>query len=249
MNGKGGRITLLLASHVELFLQLQLSYLGNRCFETHPARSGSETLEMAHRIKPDLIVLDMSVKDITGDLLCHALKNSPETSSIPIVIISSSCEKSAIEKVMQAGCDALLFKPVRRDQLLSAIEDCLGIKIRRHIRAEVSLPGTVYLNRQQIPTTIRSLSVGGAFVELDTGISAEDDHLGLKFRLPDSPEEITVDNATVVWRGSLEKNGPEGAGIRFRNILPESTSHIFRYLTNVITMKTRQGDAHRNLVS
>ena len=158
MNSEGGRITILLVSDVELFLQLLNTYLGNRCFKTHTTRSGSEAMKMAYKMKPDLILIDMSIKDIPGDLLCHTLKNTPETASTPIVIISSTSGKKTKEEAMQAGCDALLFKPIRRDQFLSAIEDCLGIKIRRHIRAKVSLPGTVFLNQKQIATTIRCLT-------------------------------------------------------------------------------------------
>ena len=240
MNSLGERRTLLLVDDTELFLKLQISYLGNRRFEIHTARSGAQALQMVHKVKPDLILLDMFMQDMTGDFVCRLLKSNAETSSISVVIISSCSREDTRKRAMDAGCDGLIFKPVRKDHLMSVVEDCLGIKMRRHVRANVALPGIVLLNEREMATTIHSLSVGGAFLEIDAGAATDEDLLGLQFHLPGSEEEITVDSAAVVWRGSLEKDGPQGAGIRFMNILPESTNHISRYLTDILAKEVRE---------
>ena len=80
---------ILIVDDTEFFLQLEISYLGNQRFDIHTARSGSEALEKARTLQPDLILLDMYMHDMNGDAVCSLLKGDPDTSSIPVII--STC--------------------------------------------------------------------------------------------------------------------------------------------------------------
>lgn len=224
--------TLLLVDDVDLFLQLQISYLGNRRFDIHTARSGAEALEKVREVKPDLILLDMFMPDITGDAVCRILKDDPETASIPVIIISSGTRDDTRKRCETAGCDGLIYKPVRKDLLLSVVEKFLGIHIRRSPRVRVSLPATIIFHDKELPAKICSLSSDGAFVEVQGGNIAGD-LVEMKMNLPDTEEEVFIRTAAVVWCGSLDEDGPLGIGVRFLSIHPKSASHISKYVTLV----------------
>lgn len=246
-NNRTRRKRILLVDDVELFLQLQISYLGNRRFEMHTAKSGSEALQMVKDVKPDLILLDMFMPDMTGDVVCRNLKSDPETSSIPVVIISSGGRGDSRRRVEAAGCDGLIYKPVRKDLLISVVEKCLDVTVRRQPRARVALPATVILEEKEgFSSTIRSLSADGAFVEMDQGVSIVGDIMMLRFTLPNSGKEVEVRSAAVVWLGNLGQSGHMGAGIQFLSIFPENTEHISQFVESVL-QKNGSGNGEANI--
>ena len=226
--------SLLLVDDVDLFLQLQIAYLGNRRFDIHTAKSGAEALEKARDVKPDLILLDMFMPDITGDAVCRILKDDPETSSIPVIIVSSGTRENTRKRCESAGCDGLIYKPVRKDLLLSVVEKFLGIHIRRSPRVRVSLASTINFHGKELPATIHSMSSDGVFAELQ-GDNLPGDLVEIRLTLPDVEEEIYVRTAAVVWRGTLDKNGPSGIGLRFLSIHPNSANQISRYVALMST--------------
>jgi len=238
--------TILLVDDVELFLQIQISYLGNKRFDIHTASSGSEALGMAQELKPDLILLDLFMPDMTGDIVCRILKANSETSSIPVVIVSSGGREDSRKRAQAAGCDGLIYKPVRKDLFLSVVEKCLDISIRSQPRARVALSATITLEGKELSTVIHSLSAEGAFVEVDPGAAIVGDLLELKFTLPDIGKEVEVRSAAIVWRGSLGKNDPQGAGVRFLSIYPEATDHIRRHVDSIL-QKSESGDRKQSL--
>lgn len=234
--------TLLLVDDVDLFLQLQISYLGNRRFDIHTAKSGTEALEKARGLKPDLILLDMFMPDITGDVVCRILKDDPETASIPVIIVSSGTRDDTRKRCEVAGCDGLIYKPVRKDLLLSVVEKFLGIHIRRSQRARVSLSATIIFQGVELPATIRSLSSDGAFAESKSG-SMAGDLVEMRMTLPDIEEEILVRTAAVVWCGPPDKNSSSGIGLRFLSIHPRSAHQISKYVAMV---SGEMGNAHND---
>jgi CheY-like chemotaxis protein len=226
------RKRLLIVDDVELFIQLQISYLGRQRFEIHTARSGKEGLEKARSLKPDLILLDLHMPDIDGDEVCRTLKDDPETSSIPVVIVSSGSRDLSRASTISMGCDGLIFKPVRKDLLQSVVEELLGTEFRKKTRARVSIPATVVLEGKKFSSTIRSLSNSGAFLELDREV-IRGDVIQLRFSLPDEGGDIEVRSAAVMWSGILSEEGPKGVGVKFLVIGPESNKRI-RIFVNLL---------------
>jgi CheY-like chemotaxis protein/Tfp pilus assembly protein PilZ len=229
VKSKPERKTLLLVDDVELFLQLQISYLENPRFQIHAARSGKEALEKARSLHPDLVLLDMFMPDIQGDEVCRTLKENPGTASIPVILVSSGSRDESKKRAEAAGCDGLIYKPVRRDLLLSVVEKCLGISMRRNARVRVLLPAVIVTEGEEIPATIHTLSTDGAFVEIEKKIIVGS-LMELRFKFLHEDQTIIVRTAAVVWCGALEDNGPKGVGVRFLSIYPESKEHINRFL-------------------
>ncbi len=217
--------TLLIVDDVELFIQLQISHLGHRRYNIHTARSGSDGLEKARTLKPDLILMDLFMPDMNGDQICRILKGDPETSSIPVVLVSSGARGRSRAASVSSNCDGLIFKPVRRDLLLSVVENLLGTNLRTRDRVPVSIPGTAVLDEKEYPVTIHTLSSDGAFVEIEQNL-IRGDLMEFSFPLPDQERQVNIRAAAAVWCGSLENSGPEGAGIYFLTIDQETRKRI-----------------------
>jgi response regulator RpfG family c-di-GMP phosphodiesterase len=89
--------------------------------EAGSAHEAEERIEIA---RPDVIVLDVGMPGMDGLAFCRALKSSPETREIPVVLLTGLDD---VEEVAgAAGADALLLKPFRPLELLSVVERLAG---------------------------------------------------------------------------------------------------------------------------
>lgn len=209
--------TVLIVDDVELFIQLEVSHLGRERYDIHTAVSGHKGLEMARSIKPDIILLDHIMPDLSGDKICRMLKDDPETASIPIILTSSGTRENSRSIVEASGCDGLVYKPVRRDLLLSVVENLLKTNTRLFNRVDVSISCSVIIDEKEHSGKIHSLSSTGAFVELEHPV-IRGDMMEISFQLPSSDKNINIRAGAVIWRGTLLKQGPSGAGVQFLTI-------------------------------
>jgi CheY-like chemotaxis protein len=75
--------------------------------------------------RPDLILLDMHLPDISGMELLRELKADARTASIPVVVVSADALAQQIDAAFQAGCAHYLTKPVSVNELLAVVDDLL----------------------------------------------------------------------------------------------------------------------------
>ncbi len=235
MGGEQGKKSLLIVDDVELFIQLQISHLGRQRYNIHTAHNGNEGLEMARSLKPELILLDLIMPDMNGDQVCRILKGDPDTSSIPVVLVSSGTREHSRSVIESSGCDGLIYKPVRRDLLLSVVENLLKTNLRIYDRMEVSIPCTAVFEGNEMPGIIHCLGSNGAFLEMGQKL-IRGDLLEVKFTLPMLDINIDVRAAAVVWCGTLKNDGPEGAGVQFLTIDPEARKQVDGFVRRHIGM-------------
>ena len=81
-------------------------------FQVNAATSGEEAFKMLAIHKPDIITLDLLMPDVDGFQVIEKLKADPETSRIPILILSNLMEKEGIDRAMSLGAAAYLVKAV-----------------------------------------------------------------------------------------------------------------------------------------
>ena len=91
----------------------------------HEATTGQEALAWLRGGKPDLILLDMQLPGMDGFALATILKADVATGPIPLVAITAFAMKGDEERVLAAGCDSYLAKPIDDAELLRVIERCL----------------------------------------------------------------------------------------------------------------------------
>jgi len=86
------------------------------------ANTGEAGLEIAQRERPDVILLDILLPDMTGFDVCEQLRSMPRLKKIPIIGLSASAMDGDRRRSLSAGFDAFLAKPVVRLELINAID-------------------------------------------------------------------------------------------------------------------------------
>ena len=99
-------------------LQRRLGRLG---FEVLVATDGVQGVAMAGRMKPDLILMDLSLPILDGWEATARLKAAPETKHIPVIALTSHAMVGERERALAAGCDDFDTKPVELARLLDKI--------------------------------------------------------------------------------------------------------------------------------
>ncbi|MGH9442113.1 MAG: EAL domain-containing protein [Thermoanaerobaculia bacterium] len=121
--GPGARI-LVVDDEVDV-LQLVQTILTGARYRVSTAETGSAAIAIAARERPDLILLDVMMPEISGWEVCSMLKNSAETQGIPIVMLSVKNEIRDMITSMQAGADDHVTKPFSGRKLIGTIERLL----------------------------------------------------------------------------------------------------------------------------
>ncbi|MBU0645070.1 MAG: diguanylate cyclase [Alphaproteobacteria bacterium] len=86
--------------------------LASAFYDVSQAATGSDALARARELRPNLIILDGNLGDMTGYAACGALKKDPLTAHIPVAIITPAHDTSARIAALKAGADEFLTKPL-----------------------------------------------------------------------------------------------------------------------------------------
>lgn len=80
-------------------------------FEVHTAATGRECLELVGAVAPDVITLDVAMPELDGFATAEALRRSPQTSHIPLVIVSAKAQGYDLARGAELGAHAYVTKP------------------------------------------------------------------------------------------------------------------------------------------
>ncbi|AZZ99066.1 diguanylate cyclase [Pseudoalteromonas sp. R3] len=100
--------------------------------------SAETALKVCHKIKPDLIVMDINLEGMSGLEACKALKSQPELADIPLLFITSSQEPKVQEKCWDAGAVDFIEKPLVASTLVKRITTHLKYKVQADILTKQS---------------------------------------------------------------------------------------------------------------
>jgi len=104
-----------------------LSVVGYTIIE---ATDGKKAVELARSRKPDLILMDIHMPIMDGFAAIRMIKAETTTRNIPVIAITASIMKSDIEKVVQAGYNGYIAKPIDIKELLKKVEEYLSASAR-----------------------------------------------------------------------------------------------------------------------
>ena len=83
---------------------------------------------MARKHRPDLILMDIQLPEISGLQVTQWLKDDEDLKSIPIIAVTAFAMKGDEEKIRQGGCEAYLSKPISVGKFLETIDKFLDAK-------------------------------------------------------------------------------------------------------------------------
>jgi len=99
-----------------------LRFAGHEVFA---ATNGEEAVELAPKVNPDLVLMDVRMPRMTGYEACRAMKANPDLRDIPIVFLSAKGQESEIQQGLEAGAEEYLLKPFAPDQLTNRVKAIL----------------------------------------------------------------------------------------------------------------------------
>jgi CheY-like chemotaxis protein len=102
--------------------------LQKRGFEVVMAFDGGAGVELAHRERPDLILMDMSLPVMDGWTATQEIKKAEDTRHIPVIALTAHAMAADRDKALAAGCDDYDTKPIELPRLLAKIDALLDDK-------------------------------------------------------------------------------------------------------------------------
>ncbi|MGH9316218.1 MAG: EAL domain-containing protein [Thermoanaerobaculia bacterium] len=116
---------ILIVDDDEDILLIVQTILASAGYSACTARNGREGVDIALELRPDLILLDVMMPELSGWEVCTTLKNAPETRQIPIAMLTVKSEIRDLITGMQVGADDYITKPFTRRKLLSTVRKLL----------------------------------------------------------------------------------------------------------------------------
>ncbi len=102
--------------------EMLVEYLAFRGFEVAEARNGAEALDVARRVQPNIILMDLSMPGVDGWEATRRLKADPLTESAVIVAVTAHAFPRERETARAAGCDVVIVKPFDLTNLADTLE-------------------------------------------------------------------------------------------------------------------------------
>jgi two-component system, cell cycle response regulator DivK len=105
-------------------------FLSCSGYRVEQASNGEEAVEITLRLKPDVVVMDLSLPVMDGWEAIRRLKADEGTRTIPIVALTGHALAIHSRGALDAGCDAFLTKPCLPDKLVQKVEELIGASAR-----------------------------------------------------------------------------------------------------------------------
>jgi len=119
--------TVLIVEDNELNLKLFHDLLESHGYDTMGTRSGIEALALARAHRPDLILMDIHLPDVSGLEVTKWIKGDPELCRIPVVAVTAFAMSGDEERMRQGGCEAYLSKPISIAKFIETVRRFLSI--------------------------------------------------------------------------------------------------------------------------
>ncbi|MGB0906551.1 MAG: response regulator [Maricaulaceae bacterium] len=105
----------------ELNMKLFTDLLVAHGYETKQTREGLKAISMARKFKPDLILMDIQLPEVSGLEVTKWIKDDDSLSGIPIVAVTAFAMKGDEKRIRDGGCEAYISKPITVAKFLSTV--------------------------------------------------------------------------------------------------------------------------------
>jgi DNA-binding response OmpR family regulator len=95
-------------------------------FEVLLAHDGAQGIEMARAERPDLVISDIMMPNVSGIELVEQLKGDADTASIPIILLSAKAQSADVKAGLEAGADDYVTKPFEPLELVDRVQALLA---------------------------------------------------------------------------------------------------------------------------
>ena len=103
--------------------------LERKGHEIFLAENGAEAVELAPRVMPDLVLMDVSMPIMSGVEATRRLKHDAMTANLPVIVLTAHALPSVRTECEAAGCDGFATKPLDFPALLIAIDTVMAVRV------------------------------------------------------------------------------------------------------------------------
>jgi two-component system, cell cycle response regulator DivK len=118
--------TVLIVEDNELNMKLFHDLLDAHGYKTLQTRNGMEALELAREHRPDLILMDIQLPEVSGLEVTKWLKEDDHLREIPVVAVTAFAMKGDEERIREGGCEAYISKPISVAMFLETVRQFIG---------------------------------------------------------------------------------------------------------------------------
>ena len=118
--------TVLIVEDNDLNMKLFHDLLEAHGYATIQTKDGMEAMKLAREHRPDLILMDIQLPEISGLEVTKWLKEDPDLRRIPVVAATAFAMKGDEEKIRQGGCEAYIAKPISVVKFLETVAKLLN---------------------------------------------------------------------------------------------------------------------------
>lgn len=118
--------TVLIVEDNELNMKLFNDLLEAHGYRTLQTRNGLDAIEIARSHRPDLILMDIQLPEVSGLEVTKWLKEDDELRAIPVIAVTAFAMKGDEERIRQGGCEAYISKPISVAKFLETVRSYLG---------------------------------------------------------------------------------------------------------------------------
>lgn len=180
---------------IQKVVELTLSRAG---VELIQARSGKEALQKARDLKPDLMLIDHSMPDQSGQELCAEVRQDPGLKDVPIILMAAALEPVDEAAIRGAGASDVVTKPFESQTLIDKVKQLLLAPIAPAVTAQPSMA----------PFPGDEMGVGAETLTGETSFALDaPEELGEDIKLPAGvAEEPVLEVVTQDTQDTLEES-------------------------------------------
>ena len=165
----GEHVTVLVADDSSVNRRILAGLLESAGVRVITAAGGVEAVELARAHRPDLVLMDLRMTDLSGFEATRRLGADPATAAIPVLAVSASAWAEVRHQAREAGCLDFLPKPVKANVLFAKLQRYTGARFVSPVQdTDVPLPAlTSDLAGRNLASRIRDAAAIGSVAELD----------------------------------------------------------------------------------
>lgn len=118
--------TILIVEDNDLNMKLFNDLLQAHGYETLQTKDGREALELARKHRPDLILMDIQLPEISGLEVTKMIKEDEDLKEIPVIAVTAFAMKGDEEKIREGGCEGYIAKPISVANFLQTVAKYLN---------------------------------------------------------------------------------------------------------------------------
>ena len=89
------------------------------------ARNGVDALDLARKLQPDLVILDIKMPRMDGILVCRSIRTTPGMEATPVILLSAKGQRAEVDEGWAAGASDYIIKPYAPDVLVRRVAELL----------------------------------------------------------------------------------------------------------------------------